>query len=71
MTFGYNADAAFGHSTAEIVDYAKSLLASLVDKIRGVGATHCSNGEVMKILMLSWEIQRSPIFIATLLWEWW
>src|ERR1700712_2200590 len=32
MTFGYNADAAFGQSTAEIVDHAKSLLASLVDK---------------------------------------
>jgi hypothetical protein len=32
MTFGYNADAAFGQSTAEVVDYAKSLLASLVDK---------------------------------------
>jgi hypothetical protein len=32
MTFGYNADAAFGQSTAEIVDHAKSLLPSLVDK---------------------------------------
>jgi len=32
MTFGYNADAAFGQSTAEIMDHAKSLLASLVDK---------------------------------------
>ncbi|KAK5202699.1 hypothetical protein LTR47_011671 [Exophiala xenobiotica] len=32
MTFGYNADAAFGQSTAEIIDHAKSLLASLVDK---------------------------------------
>ena len=32
MTFGYNADAAFGQSTAEVVDHAKSLLASLVDK---------------------------------------
>jgi hypothetical protein len=32
MTFSYNAAAAFGQSTAEIVDHAKSLLASLVDK---------------------------------------
>jgi hypothetical protein len=32
LTFGYNADAAFGQSTAEIVDHAKSLLSSLVDK---------------------------------------
>jgi hypothetical protein len=32
MTFGYNAAAAFGQSTAEIFNHAKSLLASLVDK---------------------------------------
>ncbi|KAK5188745.1 hypothetical protein LTR47_011550 [Exophiala xenobiotica] len=32
MTFGYNAHAAFGHSTAEVIDHAKGLLASLVDK---------------------------------------
>jgi hypothetical protein len=32
MTFGYNANAAFGQSTAEVVDHAKSLLVSLVDK---------------------------------------
>ena len=32
MTFGYNADAAFGNTTAEIIDHAKSLLSSLVDK---------------------------------------
>jgi hypothetical protein len=32
MTFGYNANAAFGQSTAEVVDHAESLLASLVDK---------------------------------------
>ncbi|KIW35358.1 uncharacterized protein PV07_02057 [Cladophialophora immunda] len=32
LTFGYNADAAFGQSTGEIVDHAKSLLSSLVDK---------------------------------------
>jgi hypothetical protein len=32
MTLGYNADTAFGQSTAEVIDYARSLLASLVDK---------------------------------------
>ena len=32
MTFGYNADAVFGQSTAEVEDHAKSLLSSLVDK---------------------------------------
>jgi hypothetical protein len=28
ITFGHNADAAFGQLTAEVVDHAKSLLAS-------------------------------------------
>ena len=32
LTFGYNAAAAFSDSTAEVIDHAKSLLASLVDK---------------------------------------
>ncbi len=32
MTFGYNAHAAFGNTTADIIDHAKSLLSSLVDK---------------------------------------
>jgi pimeloyl-ACP methyl ester carboxylesterase len=32
LTFGYNADAAFGNTTADIVDYAKDLLGSLIDK---------------------------------------
>ena len=32
MTFGYNADAAFGNITADIVDHAKDLLGSLIDK---------------------------------------
>jgi hypothetical protein len=31
MTFGYKADVAFGQSTAEIIDHAKSLLTSQVD----------------------------------------
>ncbi len=32
MTFGYNAAAAFGQSTSDVIDHAKSLLSSLVDK---------------------------------------
>lgn len=32
MTFGCNADTAFGNTTADIIDHAKSLLSSLVDK---------------------------------------
>ena len=32
MTFGYNADAAFGNTAADIMDHVKSLLSSLVDK---------------------------------------
>ena len=32
LSFGYNAAAAFSESTAEVIDHAKSLLASLVDK---------------------------------------
>jgi pimeloyl-ACP methyl ester carboxylesterase len=32
LTFGYNAAAAFGNTTADIVDHAKDLLGSLVDK---------------------------------------
>ena len=32
LTFGYNADAAFGNTTADIVDHAKDLLGSLIDK---------------------------------------
>lgn len=32
MTFGYNADAAFGNTAADIEDHAKSLLSGLIDK---------------------------------------
>jgi len=32
LTFGYNADVAFGNTTADIVDHAKDLLGSLIDK---------------------------------------
>ncbi|KEF50833.1 uncharacterized protein A1O9_13115 [Exophiala aquamarina CBS 119918] len=32
MSFSYNAAAAFGESTAEVIDHAKSPLSSLVDK---------------------------------------
>ena len=50
MTFGYNANAAFGQSTAEIVDHAKSLLASLVDKREGPEVRHIAKDGVKKIL---------------------
>ena len=32
MTYGYNASAAFGNTTADIIDHAKGLLSSLIDK---------------------------------------
>ncbi|MCJ1267070.1 hypothetical protein MMC22_006955, partial [Lobaria immixta] len=32
MTFGYNASATFGESMSDVIDHAKSLLSSLVDK---------------------------------------
>lgn len=32
LTFGYDAMAAFGQSTADVIDHAKSLLSSLIDK---------------------------------------
>jgi hypothetical protein len=32
MTFGYNATAAFGDTTADIADHAKALLVNLVDE---------------------------------------
>jgi hypothetical protein len=32
MTFGYNAAAAFGQSTFNVIDHAKGLLTNLVDK---------------------------------------
>jgi hypothetical protein len=32
LTFGYDAAAAFGQSTADVIDHAKSLLSSLIDK---------------------------------------
>jgi hypothetical protein len=44
MTFDYNADAAFAQSTAEVIDHAKSLLSSLVDK-REEPEVH-NNGEM-------------------------
>lgn len=32
FTFGYNADACFGNTTADILVYAKDLLSSLIDE---------------------------------------
>jgi hypothetical protein len=52
MTFGYNADVAFGQSTAEIADHAKSLLASLVDKRDEPEVGTMAQERVKKILTL-------------------
>ena len=35
MSFGYNANAAFGNTTADITDHAKGLLSFLIDKREG------------------------------------
>jgi hypothetical protein len=35
MTYGYNASVAFGNTTADIIDHAKGLLSSLIDKREG------------------------------------
>ena len=64
MTFGYNADVAFGQSTAEIVDYAKSLLASLVDKREESEVHVLAKNGVKRMLMPFYEIHRPLIFIA-------
>jgi hypothetical protein len=32
MTYGYNASAAFGNTTADVIDHAKGLLSSLINK---------------------------------------
>jgi hypothetical protein len=32
MTFGYDATAAFGQSTSDMIDHTKSLLSGLIDK---------------------------------------
>lgn len=32
LTFGYDASGAFGRATADVIDHAKSLLSSLLDK---------------------------------------
>lgn len=34
MNFGYNADAAFAKTTADIIDHTKFLLSSLVDRLK-------------------------------------
>ncbi|KAI9765218.1 MAG: hypothetical protein M1840_007710 [Geoglossum simile] len=40
MTFGYNADAAFGNTMADIADYARDLLSSVVDKRKNANEVH-------------------------------
>lgn len=41
MTFGYNADVAFGNSTADINDHAKDLLSSLIDQREEDDVSRC------------------------------
>jgi len=52
MTFGYNAAAAFGQSTAEVIDHAKSLLTSLVDKREEPEVDNMTDQSVDTILIL-------------------
>jgi hypothetical protein len=65
MTFGYNAAPAFGPSTSEVIDHAKSLLASLVDKREEpevpIDPTLQST---MQMLTISQEEDRPLVFIA-------
>ena len=51
MTFGYNADAAFRQSIAEMVNYAKSLLSSLVDKREKLEVKNMARYRVKKKLI--------------------
>jgi len=56
MAFGYNANAVFGNITADIVDHAKDLLGSLIDKREEkdenlrpiIFIAHCLGGIVVK-----------------------
>ena len=45
MSFGYNANVAFGNTTATIKDHAIDLLASLVDKREEEDASTLANSE--------------------------
>ena len=40
MSFGYNAKAAFGNSTADIMDHAKDLLSCLIDERQEDNVSH-------------------------------
>jgi lysophospholipase L1-like esterase len=65
MTFGYNAAAAFGRSTSDVIDHAKSLLGSLVDK-REEPEVHIGEDPQNTIRELTqWQEKNRPlIFIA-------
>jgi hypothetical protein len=52
MTFRYNALAAFGQSTTEVIDSAKSLLTSLVNKRQKFKVDNIINWRVEKTLIL-------------------
>ena len=66
MTFGYNADAAFGNTAADIADHALSMLSSLVDKREeeDVGRLGWASNSSAEANILEQEMQRPIIFIA-------
>lgn len=67
MTFGYNAAAAFGQSTAEVIDHAKSLLSSLIDKRDKPEVTIREKSRKTNLMRLTGD--RSPSHIrCTLSW---
>ncbi|TVY12820.1 Protein SERAC1, partial [Lachnellula arida] len=61
LTFGYNSNAAFGNTTADIIDHAKDLLGSLIDKREEENETrrqiifiaHSLGGIIIKALFLA------------------
>lgn len=65
MTFGYNAAATFGKSASDVIDHAKSLLSSLVDKREEAEVSIARNlHDTLRNLTTRQEIDRSLIFIA-------
>jgi hypothetical protein len=53
MSFGYNAKAAFGNSTANIIDHAKDLLSSLIDEREEDNVSYPRSASLLKAKMSS------------------